>query len=363
MIDPDVVWLFQDFWHIAAYIQNSPNMRGLCVYYPVDSPNMKSNWAVYLSSAVEVATYTQFAAEETSKSVQYSLERLMHTAKEQGKDEVDKIKLATKDGEGILVSAARLKELTNSDNINIITHGVDLDTFHQIDKKEARAKVGFEDDWFIVANFNRNQPRKRIDLTFEAFAKFAKDKPNARLLLHDPLFSKQDGWDLLQMAAEVFHISDKILLSGKNQLGNNLSEKELNNLYSTVDVMLNTCGGEGFGLISAESAICGAAQIVPNWSATAEIWKDSAILIDPITYNYQPVINTKHCVVDTDQIAVELNKLYQDPKYLQEVSKKCQDNMLCGDYNWDIITKQFEDMFNRAAEKKYIYDDTPIKVE
>lgn len=40
-------------------------------------------------------------------------------------------------------------------------------------------------DSFLVLNANRNQKRKRIDITLKAFAALARDKPeNVKLLLH-----------------------------------------------------------------------------------------------------------------------------------------------------------------------------------
>lgn len=362
-LDPDVVWLFQDFWHIASYIQTSPNMRGLCVYYPVDSKNIKSNWAIYMSSAVEVATYTDFAAAETSKAISNALDNLIATAREQKKQEVDKIKLHTQDNTGILVSANRLLELSDPSNITVIPHGVDNEVFHYVDKATARKAFGFSDEWFIVGNVNRNQPRKRLDLMIKAFSEFAKDKPNARLLLHDPLPSKHEGWDLIQLATERYDVGDKLLLNGTDMKGKNLSVEELNLLYNSLDVMVNSGGGEGWGLPTHESACCRVPQIVPNWSATAEIWKDSAILIDIAASVHQPVINTEQCVIDTDHLVTELSKMYFDTDHRMNVAAACHATATKEIYNWDNIAKTFIDMFNRAAEKRFIYDDTKLTLD
>src|ERR1700753_1257732 len=91
-------------------------------------------------------------------------------------------------------------ELPASD-IAIIGHGVDTQAFHPLPggRRAARERLfpGQSDlhDAFIVLNANRNQPRKRIDLTLEAFATFAQGKPaNVKLYLH---MARQDtGWDI-----------------------------------------------------------------------------------------------------------------------------------------------------------------------
>ena len=68
--------------------------------------------------------------------------------------------------------------------VAVIPHGVTRGQFYPMDKSEARKKLSLRDDIFIVFNGNRNQFRKRIDITIEAFAKFAKDKPDTQLYLH-----------------------------------------------------------------------------------------------------------------------------------------------------------------------------------
>ena len=66
-----------------------------------------------------------------------------------------------------------------------------------MDKKEARKKLKLDEDLFIVFNGNRNQFRKRIDITCEAFAKFAVGKPEARMYLH--MGMKDQGWDIMPL--------------------------------------------------------------------------------------------------------------------------------------------------------------------
>jgi hypothetical protein len=42
--------------------------------------------------------------------------------------------------------------------------------FYPKDKKEARKELGLAEDIFICFNGQRNQPRKRMDITIAAFA-------------------------------------------------------------------------------------------------------------------------------------------------------------------------------------------------
>jgi D-inositol-3-phosphate glycosyltransferase len=81
--------------------------------------------------------------------------------------------------------------------ISVIPHGTDFSKFFPMDPLECRKELGVPEDAFIVFNGNRNQPRKRIDLTIKAFIKFAKDKPDARLWLN--MGGKDMGWELIPL--------------------------------------------------------------------------------------------------------------------------------------------------------------------
>jgi len=345
-LQPDVTWLFQDFWHLANYIGTTPELRNAVTYFPVDSPNIKSIWALAQAHVSEVCTYTHFGAEEISKALTLTLQRVKNSAEAENKKTVKLINLKTNEDSVLSISAKRVQELTDPKNINIVPHGVTTSRFFPMNKEDAREQFGFNKEWFIVGNINRNQSRKRIDLMIRAFAEFAKDKPDVRLLLHDPI-KTPEGWDLQQLASEYYGVGNKILLSNDT-----LKIEALNAMYNTVDVMVNSGGGEGWGLVSTESACAKVAQIVPNWSATAEIWKDTGILLDVVSVRHETGrLNTAQCVIDTDHLVRELDGLYQDRTKLIDLGEACYTKMMHPDYDWDNIAKQFNEIFHRAAEK------------
>lgn len=345
-VKPDVTWLFQDFWHLAHYLGSASHMERVVTYFPVDSPNIKSVWALPQAFAEEVCTYTQFGAQELSKSMSFVLDRIKRSAVEDGKPMVKQVNLQAPNDDLLEIPVHMVQKFSKAENVHVIPHGTDTSIFFPIDKEIARELLGFEQDWFIVANVNRNQSRKRLDLTMKAFADFAKDKPNARLLLHDPL-KTPEGWDLQQLADEYYHIGDKVLLSNAK-----FPVKRLNQLYNTADVMVNTGGGEGWGLCSSESACAKVPQIVPNWSATGEIWKDSGILLDVISVRHEDGrVNTAQCVIDTDHLVRELDMLYADRQKLRDMGEACYDTMMNQEFDWDRIAKTFDEIFEEVSER------------
>jgi hypothetical protein len=75
----------------------------------------------------------------------------------------------------------------------------------------AGKELGVPEDTFIVFNGNRNQPRKRIDLTIKGFIEFAKDKPDARLWLN--MGSKDMGWEIIPLFKRVARDAGMTLLA------------------------------------------------------------------------------------------------------------------------------------------------------
>lgn len=108
--------------------------------------------------------------------------------------------------------------------LEVILHGVDTEKFYPVDSGAedvktaagpenprsiparrllARKALGFADpehlESFIVLNANKNMPRKRIDITMQGFAQFARDKPpNVKLYLH--MATEDTGWNVLILA-------------------------------------------------------------------------------------------------------------------------------------------------------------------
>ena len=94
------------------------------------------------------------------------------------------------------------------DCIDVIPHGVDVEVFRPLGAGRdvrrqlfaGRADARELEEAFIVLNGNRPVARKRVDLTIEGFARFARGKPgNVRLYLHHAILlpgelERIDGW-------------------------------------------------------------------------------------------------------------------------------------------------------------------------
>jgi glycosyltransferase involved in cell wall biosynthesis len=180
-----------------------------------------------------------------------------------------------------------------SRQIATIPHGVDTQAFHPLTRTQngdpspdrilhARQLL-FPDrpelaDGLIVLNANRNQPFKGIDRSLEGFARFARGKPaNVRMYLHMGTRPPLPGEVTL---LDQLGIRDRILPQQLPAKHPHADDRWLNLLYNACDIGINTSRREGWGLVSFEHAATGAAQIVPNHSAGAELWRGSALLLD-----------------------------------------------------------------------------------
>jgi glycosyltransferase involved in cell wall biosynthesis len=169
----------------------------------------------------------------------------------------------------------------------VIPLGVDLSIYHPTDRTEARESLEitkgrhFPKNAFIVGNVNRNQPRKRLDLTIAYFAEWITTKSidDAYLFLH-VCPTGEKGCDIRQLV-RYYGIRDRVILAEPGA-GHGVPEAQLARTYNMFDVMLTTTQGEGFGLPTLEGMACGIPQIVPNWSALGD-WPGEAVIAVPCT--------------------------------------------------------------------------------
>jgi glycosyltransferase involved in cell wall biosynthesis len=243
-----------------------------------------------------------------------------------------------------------LQHKVKAERLGVLPHGVDTTKFAPMPREEAREKLGLPKDAFIVLNANRNQPRKRIDLTIEAFAKFAVDKPNAMLYLH--MGAKDMGWDLLPLFKREMNKRDlddtkRLILTSEHINYNSAPPDDLlNTIYNACDVGLNTADGEGWGLVSFEHASCKRPQVVPNHTACADIWEEAALLADISTWITDKDLGVVRGLVNTDSVVAHLNALYSDKALYDEIAECCYTVTQRPEYRWENVAAGFSQAVN-----------------
>jgi len=238
--------------------------------------------------------------------------------------------------------------------IAVIPHGVTPGQFYPKDKKECRKELGIKEDIFIVFNGNRNQFRKRIDITIAAFAKFAKDKPDTQLYLH--MGKKDQGWDIMnlfdrEMKRNKIDPNNRIILTADVEGPPSVDVEMLNTIYNAADVGINTCKGEGWGLVSFEHAACNVAQVVPGHTSCKEIFEGYGQLIRCDHIDTDTNFGREMPCPSTDHLVEILDELYKDKKKLEATAELCYTRALDEQFSWTTIAMQFSGLFQDTLDE------------
>jgi D-inositol-3-phosphate glycosyltransferase len=300
-VRPDAVLVQVDAAHfaihapaLAAYRARRPGAR-LVAYCPVDWPELPPQVPRALAGFDAVAAYTE-----------YGRRVLRRAFAEAG------------------VAAPPLA---------VVPHGVDTLRFAPLDRAAARERLlgpGHE-HLFLVLNANRNIRRKRVDLTLAAFARFARDRPGARLYLH--MGARDGGCDVPALAAEL-GIADRVLLAPAQGRRPRVPDDELNLVYNACDVGVNTCAAEGWGLVAFEHAATGAAQVVPDHSACAELWRDRALLVPAGPGG----------AVAPGDVAAALARLHDDQGLRADLAARARAHARSQRFAWETVAVRFGEL-------------------
>lgn len=344
---PDAVLFVQDLWNIATYLGHGTKDLPVVAYYPVDTPNLKADYCASLGAVGERVVYTNFGAYESALGVRAACDRIMRAGVDPAAP-ITRLELP----HGDLLHHLRADWLCAAQEpsgYTVIPHGLDPAEWQPVDRKTARAYFGLPQDAFIITNVNTNQFRKRLDTTIRIFARVARVRKDALLVLHCH-GGDRNGWDLMQLA-HYFGVQDRVVLV--HALKPVLSEEELATLYSVADLNINTSGGEGWGLNSVHSAACGVPQAVPDWSATAEIWEqDEAIKFEVSDYRMEPRgINTAHAILDVRSCADAIITFAESTGWRQALTEGAA-RFVARQWSWEQVGAAFAERLRSALAQR-----------
>ena len=246
-------------------------------------------------------------------------------------------------------AASNLREVLNDAGnptaVGCLGHGVDIGRFRPTvelgtenllrNRMElARDCFNLHEPAFVVLNASRPDPRKRIDRTLEAFARFAQGRPlHVKLCLHQALGHPEQ--------VEPLHAQAKALGIEKRMIWHPprpgpISDEDLNRLFNACAVGINTAAGEGFGLVSFEHAATGAPQILPDQPALRELWGDAALRLEtrPVRTPHSPLEMVE---VSASNAADALSHLYDQPALYQRMAQAARKRATAEDLDWSRI--------------------------
>lgn len=156
-------------------------------------------------------------------------------------------------------------------------HSYDPRVYRPEDKAEARKHLGLPPDLFIVGTVAVNRggvpSRKAWPQNLEAFALFAKDKPDVRLFIHTDLAG--DGYEggvNIQALAAQLGCAHKVIFCDQEKYRRGLFPEEyLLAFYNAIDVLNAVSLGEGFGIPALEAQACGTPVILSDFAAHRDL--------------------------------------------------------------------------------------------
>ncbi len=332
---PRLIFMLNDIWLLAMYMGELRKLAQardarLVMYCPIDGGPIETETLAALEGVDRFVVYTQFASDEIARTL------------------------------------ARLREQRPDfvfPEVDVIPHGVDTALFPAHDDdvggepyspgrlRALRALYGDDPEFrrpFIVLNANRNQPRKRIDITIKGFARFAAGKPDD-VKLHLHMGVEDAGWNVITLANR-HGIGERLILTAQNNNIPSVPVAQLRDIYTAALVGINTSTSEGWGLVSFEHAATGAAQIVPRHSACAELWDGAAMMLEPAMSLTNEKILTEGKLVTPEAVAEALEALYCDRDLLRRMSIAAYRVATRPEYRWATIARRWHDLFHEALE-------------
>jgi len=312
---PDLIFMLNDLWIMMEFFRAEvmPTDIPIVGYFPVDAGPIDGAWIEHAIKKLTVpVAYTDYGRNEALK-MQPDLQ----------------------------------------DKLRVISHGIDLTKYYHIPKGKACALMENTVnpmDW-IVFNGNRNQPRKRMDLTIKGFCMFAEDKPaNVRLYLHTGLVDA--GYPIDRMMNRLKQSRRLYITSPKLSPSAGVTVERLNWIYNCCDIGINTSMGEGWGLVPFEHAATGAPQIVPANSGSEEVFRDGRGLLMPCREETvtTPRILTEGKVVTVQTVADSLQYAYDNPEEMKEMAATMGDYLRLPRFNWKHIAMEWHEVFQELLK-------------
>jgi D-inositol-3-phosphate glycosyltransferase len=316
--DPEIIFILNDVWVVNKYLDlikkhyTGKSLPKIVTYFPIDAEEHDPDWYKHFDIVSQAVTYTEFAKNVVSKVA----------------PEID---------------------------VKIIPHGVNKKEFFQLFsiRKEAK-KILFSkpelsflvEDSFIFLNANRNQARKKVDITIEAFKLFAENKPdNVRLYLHMGI--EDAAVDIVKFAKRL-GIFPRVLYTNMNKGIQKIPTDKLNLIYNATDVGLNSGLGEGWSLTNMEHAVTGAPQVVADHSALSEIYKDIGLLVPPVSDWIFDKVMTRGKLITAESLAEKMELIYSNKELYTSLSLASKNKFLSPEYSWEVIGKQWNQVFKEV---------------
>ena len=232
-----------------------------------------------------------------------------------------------------------------------IPHAVDTKVYFPLPKEQKeilRAKYNLQGK-FVIGSVYRNQGRKMPDRMFKAFAKFAKNNPNAILFCHSDPFDSAAVFNSIELIKQL-GIENRVRFTGMNFF-KGFDYKKMNEIYNVMDVFTLSTSGEGFGVPTIEAAACGIPSVVTDFTTTQELLIENGKcgLAVPICTDLTGSWNVERGMVDIDKLAEAYQMMYDYPAMREEMGRIGVEKVKKF-YNWDVVIPEWDKLIKEMLK-------------
>ncbi len=141
----------------------------------------------------------------------------------------------------------------------IVTHGVDTDTYQPADKSKAKAELGFSKNDILIGNFGRIRKSKGTDILVDALISVSPKIPSAKVVITGAVKANDDAFynALLKKISDA-RLKDQIVFMGDTDF------ETVKKLYQACDLCVAASRTEGFGLTPLEAMASGTAVLTTD---------------------------------------------------------------------------------------------------
>lgn len=227
----------------------------------------------------------------------------------------------------------------------------------------ATSMQGAEHLTVMVAANQAFPSRKAFEVQIPAWAKFAADKPGARLYIHTNPSVLAGGLDIAALVKEL-GIEGKVLFPKQYEYKMGYPPQFLALVYNAADVLLAASRGEGFGIPVCEAQSCGTPVITTNFSSMPELvrWGHAVgYVARDRTY-----LNAWQVIPDEAEITDTLHKFYAEWEAngrQKDADRRAEtQDAIHAEYGYDVIVRDYWRPLARRMAKEAPELDERFKI-
>lgn len=169
----------------------------------------------------------------------------------------------------------------DADRVDIVPLPVELDQFHQIDRKQVLERYGVRAEQPVLLYVGRMAGNKRVDVLIRALAQVHKRLPDTVLLLVGNITTEPYA----TLAQQLKHLAAELGVAQAVRFIGQVSDAELSELYQLADVFVTASLHEGFCIPVIEAMANATPVIGTRVSALPDTIGDAGLLFEPENVN------------------------------------------------------------------------------